>query len=63
LGDAANVRDFEFKTLTVSPLIRRRNTIQVATDGEIWQARIPLKFSVAPQSLNLLVPKEESPAR
>jgi diacylglycerol kinase family enzyme len=63
LGDAANVRDFEFKTLTVSPLIRRRNTIQVATDGEIWQARIPLKFSVAPQSLHLLVPKQESPAR
>ncbi len=60
LGDAANVRDFEFKTLTVCPLIRRQDTIRVATDGEIWQARIPLKFTVAPQWLHLLVPGGES---
>jgi diacylglycerol kinase family enzyme len=60
LGDATNVRDFDFKTMTVSPLIRNRKTIQVATDGEIWQARVPLQFTVAPQSLNLLVPREQS---
>jgi diacylglycerol kinase family enzyme len=58
LGDAANVRDFEFKTMTVSPLIRNQKTIKVATDGEIWQARVPLKFTVASQSLNLLVPRD-----
>ncbi|MFL6548856.1 MAG: diacylglycerol/lipid kinase family protein [Povalibacter sp.] len=57
LGEAANVRDFEFKTLTVAPLLRNRPTIQVATDGEIWQARVPLKFSVARQSLFLMVPR------
>jgi diacylglycerol kinase family enzyme len=60
LGEAANVRDFDFKTMTVCPLIRNRKTIQVATDGEIWQARVPLKFTVAPQSLNLLVPRDQS---
>jgi diacylglycerol kinase family enzyme len=57
LGEAKNVRDFEFKKLTVSPLIRNKSTIQVATDGETWQARVPLSFTVAPQSLNLLVPR------
>jgi diacylglycerol kinase family enzyme len=60
LGEAANVRDFDFKTMTVCPLIRNRKTIKVATDGEIWQARVPLKFTVAPQSLNLLVPRDQS---
>ena len=58
LGDAANVRDFEFRTMTVSPLIRNQKTIKVAADGEIWQASVPLKFTVAPQSLNLLVPRD-----
>ncbi len=57
LGAADNVRDFSFSRLTVRP--KRDATsrgVKVATDGEICWMRGPLQFSVAPQSLMLIVP-------
>lgn len=56
LGDAENVRNFAFHQMTVQPLARRHKTLQVATDGEVWQALLPLQFSVAPQPLMLMTP-------
>jgi len=57
LGAADNVRNFAFSRLTVRP--KRGATsrgVKVATDGEICWMRGPLEFSVAPQSLMLMVP-------
>jgi len=57
LGEADNVRDFAFSTMTVqSRRSRRSRGLKVATDGEICRMPSPLKFSVAPQSLMLIVP-------
>lgn len=59
LGAADNVRDFSFSRLTVRP--KRDATsrgVKVATDGEICWMRGPLQFSVAPQSLMLIVPAD-----
>lgn len=59
LSAADNVRDFSFSRLTVRP---KRDAIsrgvKVATDGEICWMRGPLQFSVAPQSLMLIVPAD-----
>lgn len=61
LGEAHNVRDFTFARLTVQPVASawwrgREDTLKVATDGEIWRARPPLHFRVAPEPLRLMVP-------
>jgi len=61
LGEADNVRDFAFSRMTVrtareSRGARNSKGVKVATDGEILQMRSPLQFSVAPQSLMLIVP-------
>lgn len=55
LGDAENVRDFPFRQMTVR-LKSARPAIKVATDGEIWEARLPLRFEVAPEALLLMTP-------
>jgi diacylglycerol kinase family enzyme len=57
LGDDRNIRGFVFRRLVVEPRLRRREvTIKVATDGEVWNARPPLEFSVAEQPLLLMTP-------
>jgi diacylglycerol kinase family enzyme len=59
LSAADNVRDFSFSHMTVRP--KRGGTsrgVKVATDGEICWMKGPLQFSVAPQSLNLIVPAD-----
>jgi diacylglycerol kinase family enzyme len=61
LGEADNVRNFAFASMTVQPVANRwwrsrRETIKVATDGEIWHARPPLRFAVAAQPLLLMTP-------
>lgn len=61
LGEAGNVRDFAFASMTVQPVSggwrrSRQETITVATDGEVWHARAPLRFSVAAQPLRLMTP-------
>lgn len=56
LGEADNVRDFSFKQMTVRLASADRGSIRVATDGEIWQAALPLRFEVAPEALLLMTP-------
>jgi diacylglycerol kinase family enzyme len=68
LGEADNVRNFAFASMTVQPVTSgwwrsRHETITVATDGELWHARPPLRFSVAPQPLLLMTPARPVDAR
>lgn len=61
LGEADNVRNFAFASMTVQPVASgwwrsREAPVKVATDGEIWHARPPLRFTVAPQPLRLMAP-------
>jgi diacylglycerol kinase family enzyme len=59
LGEADSVRDFAFRSMTVHPLGgAARKAMKVAVDGEIFWSRPPLRFSVAPQPLMLMVPDE-----
>jgi diacylglycerol kinase family enzyme len=58
LGEASNVISFGFESLTVR--VRGRRRIKVAMDGEIFWTRSPLSFSVSPQRLQLLVPRDTS---
>jgi diacylglycerol kinase family enzyme len=61
LGEAESVRDFSFHTMTVQPLGgAARRPMKVAVDGEIFWSQPPLRFSVAPQALMLMVPGEAS---
>ncbi len=57
LAEAESVRDFSFRTMTVQPLGgAARRPMKVAVDGEIFSSQPPLQFSVAPQTLMLMVP-------
>ncbi|SDR69908.1 Diacylglycerol kinase family enzyme [Halopseudomonas xinjiangensis] len=58
LGEADNVITFAFNRLTVH--MGNRRHIKVATDGEIFHARAPLVFEVAPHKLQLLVPRADA---
>jgi diacylglycerol kinase family enzyme len=60
LGDAQQVHDFVFRTLTVRMLRRRR--VKVAADGEVGVMTPPLRFSVADRPLLLMVPRPEDRA-
>jgi diacylglycerol kinase family enzyme len=57
LGEDDSVRNFPIRSMTVRPLsgVSRRG-IKVAVDGEIFWSQPPLRFSVAPQPLMLMVP-------
>lgn len=58
LGEEERVRSFAFSRMTVQPLRRRdARTLKIAADGEISWLPPPLEFSVAPQSLMLMVPR------
>ena len=63
LGEASNVRNFAFASMTVQPVASRwrrshQAILKVATDGEVWHARPPLRFSVASQPLLLMTPAQ-----
>ena len=59
LGEAEGVRDFAFRSMTVRPLSgSARRGMKVAVDGEVFWSQPPLKFSIAPQPLLLMVPDE-----
>lgn len=61
LGDADQIRSFAFRSMTVNPRLRYgRRDIKIAIDGEILRIRPPLRFSIAPHSLWLMVPKQET---
>ena len=58
LGEAESVRNFSFRTMTVQPWSgSTRRPMKVAVDGEIFWARPPLRFRVAPEQLMLMVPR------
>lgn len=57
LGEAEGVESFSFVDLDVRQRAGSKRTIKVATDGEIAQLALPLRFSVAPQPLRLLLPR------
>ena len=61
LSEDDSVHDFPVRSLTVHPLsgVSRRG-IKVAVDGEIFWTQPPLRFSVAPQPLMLMVPAAAS---
>jgi len=61
LGDAEQVHDFVFQSLTVRVLGRRRVT--VAADGEVGVMTPPLRFAVADRPLLLMRPREEDRVR
>lgn len=57
LGEAQDVLRFGFERLGVRPAAPRRTArVKVATDGEICWLRAPLRFSVSPRPLWLLLP-------
>jgi diacylglycerol kinase family enzyme len=61
LGEAERVHNFSFRSMTVNPLSGpAQRAIKVAVDGEIFWSRAPLQFSIARQSLMLMVPAEPS---
>jgi diacylglycerol kinase family enzyme len=61
LGEAESVDNFAFRSMTVRPLSgTTRRALKVAVDGEIFWSQAPLRFSVAPQALMLMVPAEAS---
>jgi diacylglycerol kinase family enzyme len=57
LGEDDSVRNFPIRSMTVRPRsgVSRRG-IKVAVDGEVFWSQPPLRFSVAPQPLMLMVP-------
>jgi diacylglycerol kinase family enzyme len=57
LGEADQVLSFAFRSLEVRP--RRGRALKAATDGEVRRMRAPLRFSVSPDPLMLMVPSAE----
>lgn len=61
LGDADQVRAFEFRQITVRPALPYgRRSIKVATDGEVGRLRPPLTFRVSDTPLMLIRPDRAS---
>lgn len=59
LGDAAPVETFAFRELAVRPrLWGSRRGVRVALDGEMARLQPPLRFSVSPQPLWVMMPRE-----
>jgi diacylglycerol kinase family enzyme len=58
LGEADQVESFSFHKLDVNVVGMRR--VNVATDGEVRRMTPPLRFSVAPGALRLMVPAPEA---
>lgn len=57
LGSQQDVDSFTLRTLTVGA--RRVRRIAVATDGEVLQMQLPLRFTVAPRPLQVMLPPPE----
>jgi diacylglycerol kinase family enzyme len=62
LGAAPEVRNFAFHRLSVRPAMRGVRKLKVALDGEIHWFKPPVVFTVAPQSLQLLIPLRSQPS-
>jgi diacylglycerol kinase family enzyme len=57
LGDSQEMQSFTLRTMTVST--RNAKRLKVATDGEVQWMQLPLRFTVAPQPLQLMLPPEQ----
>lgn len=57
LGDDEEVESFALRTLTVAA--RNAKRLKVATDGEVQWMELPLRFTVAPQPLRVMLPPPE----
>ena len=60
LGDADRVDSFSFHRLDVR--VRGARRVKIATDGEVRRVAPPLRFTVAPEPLRLMVPAPEARA-
>lgn len=60
MGEAEQVSSIGFERMTVH-LGRGPRLVKVAMDGEIFRMRTPLEFSIAAQSLPLLIPRTAPP--
>lgn len=58
LGTLREGRDFESLTAAELAVRTRRKRVHVATDGEVWRSRPPLRFRTRPGALRVLVPPE-----
>ncbi len=63
LGDSNEIQSFTLRSLSVTNRNARR--LKVATDGEVQWMQLPLRFTVAPRPLQLMLPpvEERLPAR
>lgn len=57
LGEARDVDNFTLRSLTVTA--RHARKLKVATDGEVQWMQLPLRFAVAPQPLQVMLPPME----
>lgn len=57
LGDSNEIRSFTLRSLAVTTRNARR--LKVATDGEVQWMQLPLRFTVAPRPLQLVLPPAE----
>ena len=57
LGEERGVDSFTLRTLSVGS--RRVRRMSVATDGEVQRMQLPLRFTVAPRPLHVMLPPPE----
>lgn len=57
VGDQRAIQSFPLRSLTVSARNARR--LKVATDGEVQWMQLPVRFTVAPHPLRVMLPPEE----
>jgi diacylglycerol kinase family enzyme len=57
LGDARRLQSFPLRTLTVSA--RKARRLKVATDGEVQWMDLPVRFTVSPRPLRVMLPPVE----
>lgn len=60
LGDTREMQSFTLRTLNLST--RNAKKLKVATDGEVQWMQLPLRFTVAPRALRLMLPPLEERA-
>lgn len=60
LGEADQVQSFTFQGLEVN--VRSARRVRISADGETGLMSLPLRFSVSPQRLRLMVPCDEDRA-
>jgi diacylglycerol kinase family enzyme len=57
LGDERELQSFPLRSLTVGA--RKARRLKVATDGEVQWMELPVRFTVAPQPLRVMLPPPE----